>query len=281
MMSKIMIPVSILKKDTSKVERSVVGNIPTVKQRCLMLLVVIIYTTTALGAQTAPEWFEKGLEAFRWQKTTEAVAWFSKATVADPGNDEYFLYQGTCHHQLGQVQSAEDAYSAGIALIGANLSQILLNRGNLRMSAGNADGARSDYDRLVFQAGPLASSAMLNRANLNLNTGNHPSALDDYTSYLIMDPGTSQKEVIEQLIALLSQKIASDTEMIKIAAEQARLNEEARLAEEARIAQEEAERAAQMEELLKSLSESGDDTTNIEAGTEKVREDFEVSELED
>lgn len=247
----------------------------------MLLLALIIHISAALGAQTANDWFEKGLEAFRWQKTTEAVTWFSKASEADSTSDEYLLYLGTCHHQLGQNESAEAAYTAGISLNGPNREQLLLNRGNLRMTRGDYEGSKADFDRLQTSGGSLAAAAVLNRANLQLNTGYFSLALDDYSTYLVMDPMSAQKDVIEELIGMLSAQIASDAEMALLAAEQARLTEEARLAEEARIAREEAERAAQMEELLNSLSDSGNDTTNIGAGTEDIVEDFEDSELED
>ena len=246
-----------------------------------MLLVVIIYTTVMLGAQTASESFDRGLEAFRWQKTAEAVSWFTRASQADPGRDEYFLYLGTSQQLMGQNERAEDAFSRGIGLNGPNREQLLLNRGNLRVMTGNFDGAGDDFSTLVQVNGRLASDAMLNRANLNLNIGALPAALEDYGSYLVMDPGSPQKETIETLMGLLSTQIAADAEAARIAAEQARMAEEARQAEEERIAREEAERAARMEELLNSLSDSGKDTRSIGAGTEDIQEDFEVSDLED
>ena len=283
MISTIMIPVSILKNETPQAPASVVCRKRPVKPRFLLLFLILVHITMAanLGAQSAVELFEKGLDAFRWQKTTEAAAWFARAVEADPTSDEYLLYLGTCQHQLGQFSSADETYSRGLGLNGPNREQLRLNRGNLRMGQGNFDGAKGDFDVLVSGSGRLAPDAVLNRANLQLNAGMHQMALDDYSNYLIMEPLTPQRETIEKLIGLLSAKIADDAEQARIAAEQARLAEEARKAEEARRAQEEAERAARMEELLNSLSESGEDTRNVGAGTENIVEDFADTELED
>ena len=57
--------------------------------------------------------------------------------------------------------------------------------------------------------------------------------------------------------------------------------ERRRLAEEARLAEEEARRQRLLDEVLQSLSGSGEDTTSIEAGNEGLSEDFEDSELEE
>ncbi len=83
------------------------------------------------------------------------------------------------------------------------------------------------------------------------------------------------------MLNLLNTRLASDAQAAATAAEQALLEEERRLAEEAARAEEEVRRAALMEEALQSLSSSGEDTKNISAGSENIREDFEDSALED
>lgn len=283
MIRTIMIPVSILKNETPQAPASVVCKKRPVKQRfpILILIVIHIFSAANLGAQSAVELFEKGLDAFRWQKNSEAAAWFSQAVEADPTSDEYLLYLGTCQHELGQLSSAEESYSKGLDLDGPNRDQLQHNRGELRMEQGDFEGAKADFDVLLLGDGRMVSRAMLSRGVLHQKSGYFPQAVEDYSSYLIMDPDSSQKETIEEMIGLLSAKIADDAEQARIAAEQARLAEETRLAEEARRAQEEAERAAQMEALLNSLSKSGEDTRNVGAGTENIFEDFEDTELED
>lgn len=246
-----------------------------------MSVLILICITTSLGAQSAEDWFEKGLESFRWQKNDEAAVYFQKAVDADPGKDIYFLYLGLTEHEAGRLEHADDIYSRGIALNGGERDRLQLNRGNLRAEMGNPEGAAIDYTRVIDAAVPLSSSAMLNRANLELNNSSFTSAVDDYTQYLVMEPDSPQRETIEELIGLLGARLASDAELARAAVEQARLEEERRLADEALRAEEEARRAALMAEVLQSLSDSGKGTTSISAGSENIREEFEDSALED
>jgi len=282
-MSKTTIPVFIFKPEILRIVRSLVLKNRTVKPvlRSIFIVLTLICTTSVIGAQTADDFFNKGLESFKWQKPDEASVYFLKASEADPSRDLYLLYLGISYHQSGKLQEAEEVYSTGIDLNGAERDRLLLNRGNLRNARGDYGGASSDYSRLIEAGGSLASSAVLNRANMELNRGSFALAVDDYSSYLVMEPLSPQKEKIEELLELLNARLASDAAAAAAAAEQARLEEERRLAEEAARAEEEARRAALMEEALQSLSSSGEDTKSISAGSESIREDFEDSALED
>ena len=249
--------------------------------RTILSVLTLICITSALGAQTADDFFRKGLESFKWQKADEASGFFQQAVDADPGQDMYYLYLGIISHQNGNLEEAEDYYTRGIELNGGERDRLLLNRGNLRTVLSNYEGASSDYSTVIDGRGPLSSSALLNRANMELNRSSFSSAVDDYAEYLIQDPESPQRDSIEELIGLLKVRLASDAAAAAAAAEQARIEEERRLAEEAARAEEEARRAALMEEALQSLSDSGEDTKSISAGSENILEDFEDSALED
>ncbi|MCK5735907.1 MAG: hypothetical protein KAH21_05485 [Spirochaetaceae bacterium] len=282
-MSKTTIPVFIIKPGILKTDRRLVVINHTVKPvlRTLLFVLTLICTTSAIGAQTADDLFEKGLESFKWQKAEEASLFFKQAADADPGRDMYLLYLGITYHQTGKLQDAENTYSKGIDLNGGERDRLLLNRGNLRRVLSNYDGASSDYSVLINAQGPLSSSALLNRANMELNQSSFLLAVDDYSRYLVLEPESPQRDTIEELINLLTSRLANDAAAAALAVEQARLEEERRLAEEAALAEEEARRAALMEEALQSLSNSGEDTSSISAGSENIREDFEDSALED
>jgi len=262
--------------ETAKTQRSITQTSHTVKQAWRILIGILLLGNLAVGAgaQTAREWFEKGLDAFRWGKTDEAIVFFDKATAADPLNDTYLLYLGICYHQSKRYEGADRAYSKGIDLNGSEHDRLLLNRGNLRASRGDTDGAASDYTRLLEGGGLLASSALLGRGNLALNQSSFKAALNDYTEYLVREPYAPQRAAIEKLIGLLGAQLASDAEAAMLAQERARMEEERRLAEEAR-------QAALLAEVLQSLSESGEDTSSISAGTENLRQEFEESALEE
>jgi len=282
-MSKTTIPVFIYKPEILRTDRSLVVKNHTVKPvlRTLLFVLTLICITSAAGAQTAEELFNKGLESFKWQKSEEASEYFQQAAQADPNRDIYYLYLAIIYHQSGKLQEAEESYSRGIGLNGGERDRLLLNRGNLRTAVSDYDGASSDYSTVIDAGGSLSSSALLNRANMELNRSSFLLAVDDYTEYLVREPESPQKETIEELLNLLNTRLASDAQAAATAAEQALLEEERRLAEEAARAEEEARRAALMEEALQSLSSSGEDTKSISAGSENIREDFEDSALED
>ena len=282
-MSKTTIPVFIFKPEILRTDRSLVVKIHTVKPvlRTLLFVLTLICITSSAGAQTSEELFNKGLESFKWQKSEEAAGYFRQAVQADPGRDIYYLYLGIISHQSGKLSEAEDSYSRGIEINGSERDRLLLNRGNLRSSVSDYDGASSDYSSVIDAGGTLSSSALLNRANMELNRSSFLLAVDDYTEYLVREPESPQRATIEELLNLLNARLASDALTAAAAAEQIRMEEVRRLAEEAARAEEEARRAALMEEALQSLSNSGEDTKSISAGSENIREDFEDSALED
>ena len=246
-----------------------------------MLVLAIICIPIGAWAQSSEDWFTKGLESFRWQRNDEAALYFEKAAQANPGRDETFLYLGISLINSRRFENADQAFTRGIDLQGPSLQQLLMYRGNLRNNLGNTQDAAADYDRIVSIGGSMLPSALLNRANLRLQQASYISAVEDYQAYLNAEPAAPQAEDIRRLIALLNGRIQSDAEAARLAAEAARLEEERRLAEAARRAEEEERRAALMREVLQSLSDSGEDTTNIGAGTENIREEFEDSALED
>lgn len=218
---------------------------------------------------SAGEWFAKGLEAFRHRKIDESSAYFLEASRRDPADAEYQLYLGISHHQAGRFADAEQAYSASLSL-GADPGTVLLRRGNLRWSMGDTSGARLDYTAVIETGGASVPSALLNRANIQLNLGLYEPVIEDYGQYLALVPDAPDRNVIERILALLNSEIEAE-----------RRAEARRLAEDAKKAEEEQRRRALMAEVLDSLKEVGEDTTSISAGSENLREGFEVSDLED
>lgn len=237
--------------------------------RFLLFLLMALFLSGALAAQSAADWFSKGLEAYRWQRMDEATGYFIKAAEANPHFPDYAFYIALCYHQSGRLADAEEAYSRSLSL-GGNPDRILLRRGNLRWSMGKIQEALADFTSVVEAGGPSMSAALLNRANLELREAMYGKVVRDYTEYLKMEPNSAQRDDIEKILALLN----ADIEAMKLA-------EARRLAEEARKAEEEARRRSLMAEVLDSLSGSGEDTTSISAGSEDIREEFEDSVLED
>ena len=233
----------------------------------------MVLQAPAVNAQQAEagalEWFSKGLVSFRRQKVDESSAYFLEAVQRDPANAEYQLYLAVSYHQAGRFADAERAYARSLTL-GGDPGMVRLRRGNMRWGMGDTEGARLDYSAVIEGGGPSVPSALLNRANMQLNLGLHESVIEDYGRYLAMVPNAPDRDVIERILALLNAEIEAQ-----------RSAEAARLAEEARKMEEERRRRALMAEVLDSLKQVGDDITSISAGSENIREEFEVSDLED
>ncbi|OQX29303.1 MAG: hypothetical protein B0D92_04470 [Spirochaeta sp. LUC14_002_19_P3] len=234
-----------------------------------MTICLILCFQGFLGAQSAEEWFNKGIEAFKWQKPNDAAAYFIKAAELNPDSPDYPFYTGLCYYQAKRYSDAEAEYEKSLKN-GGNTDLILFQRGNLRWSMNNYQGALDDYTLVVNGGGKNASAALLNRANLELNMKKYNLVIKDYTDYLAMKPTAPNRANIEKIIALLSAEIKA-----------AELAEARRLAEEAKRAEEEARRRALMAEALESLNNSGDGTRSISEGTETIHDEFSESELED
>ncbi len=226
------------------------------------MIILVFCTDISLGALSADEWFEKGIEAFKWRRIDDAAACFIKAEEENPSSPVYPFYAGLCYHQSGRFTDAEAAYERSLSL-GGDTDDVLLNRGNLRWKRGNIQGAVEDYTTVIEGGGKNVSSALLNRANLELNQEKYDESVRDYSLYLKREPDSPDRKKIEKVIALVNEKI-----------------QEAMIAEARRI-QEEARRQALLEEVRGSLGDSGENTKSISAGSENLREEFEESDLED
>ncbi|WP_461248666.1 tetratricopeptide repeat protein, partial [Treponema sp. R6D11] len=100
------------------------------------------------------------------------------------------------------------------------------NLGNVYFQKGNIDTAEQYYNQAIgFDSG--YPNAYLGRANTRIKAGNLQNAVSDYEQYLRLEPRSSQRVNIEQLINLIRTEAAT-AEMKKMLAEE----EARRLAEE-------------------------------------------------
>ena len=275
---KTMTPVLMLLTSTYKTAVSLVFNTGTVKQRVIYFTYIIIFfllffsSVNLLFAQsdvnsTEESFFAKGLDAFKWQKTDEAINFFEKAAAQEPENDKIYLFLGYCLQEKKDYLKAEEAFTEGININGREKELLVFSRANMRAESGSVENAVSDYNSVIAMNGTLKSPAMLNLANIYLNNGKLQEALDSYNAYMSEYPDNPQKDNIARLISLLSNRLVSEAEAARLAAEQAKAEEE--------------RKKALMEEVQASLNESGKDTKSITAGSEKIMEDLEDSALEE
>jgi tetratricopeptide (TPR) repeat protein len=255
-----------------------------------LLLNVFIY-----GA----DFYEQGLDDYRNGRNDLAVQKFEKAMEADPMNDGACLYLGLLYQSKGDLSRAESTFKRGKEIQGLNYNDLIFNLANLYFNMKKYDESVSLYETLLQIPGKQRTASLLNLANLSVTTSAYQKAIDLYMDYLLEDPETGQRNEIEKMITLLRQtldneKAARLAEEEKVRKEQElaqareekekiRLEEEAKqkqLAEAKRL-EEEARQKALLNEILNSLSKSGNETKNITAESEKVVEEFETSGLDD
>ncbi len=261
-----------------------------------MIAIFLLIGTSLLSAS---DFYEQGLKDFREGREESAVANLRKALETDLSNDGACLYLGIIYQGIGNASLAEEYYVRGREIQGLSYQNLSFNLANLYANQQRFEEADQLYEQLIKTPGELRASALLNRANLSVNSESYQQAIDLYLEYLLEEPDSSQRPQIEQMISLLQaaldrveqQKLAEE-ERLRQEAEAARLAEEAeqqRLAEvqrqkeleEQRRLEEEARQKALLEDILSSLSDSGDETENLTAESEEVKEVFEESDLDD
>lgn len=206
---------------------------------------------------------EEAAELFMEDKPSEAVPLLRRAVQEQPENADLYLYLGIAHEQMEEWPQAVEAYERGLA-VGDKRSTFLFNIGNNYSRMGEQAKAVEAYTKAI-EEDEDAAEAYLNRANVRVKGGEYPSALEDYRTYLSLEPNARQKENIQRMISLLSEKM--------------RVAEERRKEEERERREREKRQQELLDDVLNSLERSSSETTNLSAGTGEVKEyeeDFDI-----
>lgn len=241
-----------------------------------------------------------GEEFFKNNNPEQAIPYFRMAINESNVDKQIYNFLGLSYYQVGKYQESLDTFLKGTTVSGTNKRQLFYNAGNCAFRLAQFDKA-VEFFSYSLAADNNFSSAILNRANSYFKLAKYDDAINDYENFLILEPNTDQKTMIERLIALLKteiieqeqekERIAEENKRIqieeqKIAAEMAKYEEQRQIkaaeekAEADRIAaeqaaieakrkEEEAERRRKLlEEVAQALQENA--STNVSAGTEGV-----------
>lgn len=208
-------------------------------------------------AEDGPDIRKQAVELFMINKPVEAIPLLNNALQQHPDDPDLYMYLATSYEQIENYEAALRTCQDALSQVQGKKAVFHYNMGNIYQKMEEYDKAVESYGRAVA-LDPDLESAYLNRANVLVRNFRYDEALADYRLYLSLDPNTAQKDNIEKMISLLSEKI--------VTAEKARLEEERRRREEERRRQE------LLEQVLSSLEESGEETKNISAGTGEVKE---------
>ncbi len=196
----------------------------------------------------ASEFFDKGQALFVQNKPQDARPLLESALNDDPANEKVYLYLGIIYQQLGNTQLAIDILKKGLNVASAYKELFYYNLGNDLFSRKDFALAEEMYSSAIT-ANKSMPDSYLNRANTRMQLQNLDGALADYTLFLQLAPQDPQRPAIEKLIALLRK--VQDDKAVAAQAEQAK--REAELARQ----------KALMNDVLNSLNNAGDSTTNL------------------
>jgi tetratricopeptide (TPR) repeat protein len=205
--------------------------------------------------------FKKGEDLFMHNKPAEAVVFLENAIIEDPANVTAHLYLGIAFEQLGKIDDAIATYRQVLPRAGNLSANVANNLGNVFFQSGNTEMAEQFYTQALSQNAVL-TSAYLGRANTRIKTGNLQNAIADYERYLSLEPNSSQRPQIEQLVSLIRSEVAAEERRRLIAEEEAR-----KLAEE-------------RQKLLDSVSASLQSVADYSQGLSSGGENLELYEGE-
>jgi len=253
----------------------------------VVLAVVILLLLS--GQLVATELFDRGADAFLYDRPREAATLLEQAIGEDPVNSRAYLYLALSYEQLSMYERAITTLERAETIPGIDRSQVYFNIGNNYLHLGDAVLAEEAYTRAI-DVSPLSADPYLNRANVRVMQEFYPTAVEDYTAVLGLEPEHRQRAEIEQMIALLTDHVAEEqlreeeeARQILEAERQRAIQEAERLAEAARlVAEAEARRRALLNSVLDSLKTATGDTTNMSAGNEDIEdyddEDFDIAD---
>ena len=271
-----------------------------VKNKVFLTVLILMLVSPGIPCQTS---FSQGEELFMQNRPQEALSFLEAAVEEDPAHVQAFLYLGIVYKQINRLDDAISTYNRILPRGGREADRIAYNLGNAYFMKGEHDTARQYYSQAI-ELNPNYASAYLNRANAQVRTRALNEAIVDYEEYLLLDPGSSQREEILNLIAFIREEFVAIERQRIMAEEAARAAEEAaraeaerqrliaeeaaRAAEEAAraeaerqrlIAEEAAERRRQLlEEVSELLQAAALDSRGLSVGTDEIH-DFE-SEFE-
>jgi len=188
-------------------------------------------------------------------KPAEAVVFLENAVADDPAYIMTYLYLGIVYEQLARADEAIASYRRILPMAGNMSANVANNLGNVYFQKGNTELAEQFYTQAIgFDS--VYSRAYLGRANARIKAGNLRNAVADYEQYLTLEPRSSQRPKIEQLVTLLRTEFAAE-ERKRILAEE----EERRLAEE---------KQKLLDAVSASLQSAADSSQSISSGAESV-----------
>ncbi|MCL2720568.1 MAG: tetratricopeptide repeat protein [Treponema sp.] len=230
-------------------------------KKIIYICIFLLMTVLCFGQSN----FTRGEALLMQNQPANALDFLIRAVAEDSSNSVAYLYLGIVYEQLGRSDDAIAIYRRVLPMAGNLTANVANNLGNIYFQRGNTDMAEQYYSQAI-SLNSVYANAYLGRANTRIKAGNLQNAIVDYEQYLKLDPRSSQRDVIEQLINTIRFEFAAE-EMRKIIAEE----DERRIAEE---------RQRLLDVVSASLQSAADSTQGISFGAESVENYDGLFELE-
>ena len=199
--------------------------------------------------------FSRGEERLMQNKPSEALILLENAVADEPSNVTAYLYLGIVYEQLGRHDEAISVYKRVLPIAGNMSANVANNLGNVYFQKGDASSAEQFYTQAVTSNASFGK-AWLGRANTRIKAGNLREAAADYEHYLTLEPNSSQRPKIEQMVNLIRAEAAAEERKKIIAEEEERMRAE--------------ERQKLLSEVSASLQSAADSSQGISSGAESV-----------
>jgi len=220
-------------------------------KKIIFIYILLFFAVFGYGQSN----FTRGEELLMQNQPSGAVDFLLRAMAEDPANIMASLYLGIVYEQLGRMDEAIAIYRRILPGAGNLSATVANNLGNVYFQRGNLNEADQFYTQAIGFDSSF-SNAYLGRANTRIRAGNLDNAITDYEQYLRVEPRSSQRSNIEQLINLIRTEAMAD-EMRRVITEE----ENRRLAEE---------RQRLLEVVAASLQSVAETSQGISAGSEGV-----------
>ncbi len=177
------------------------------KKNIKITLLLIIYGICVLFQSFSSDLYDTAVSVFQENRPAEAQILLEKL-IAEEGDDPaVYNYLGITYYQQGKVKEALDAFVKGAEIPFSNKSLLYFNAGNAAYTLKDYKMAEK-YFSMSIDFDDTYSAAFLNRANTRINLSKLKEALSDYKKYLELEPDSKQKDVIENLLIAISEKLS-------------------------------------------------------------------------
>ncbi|MFP4373194.1 MAG: tetratricopeptide repeat protein [Spirochaetaceae bacterium] len=242
------------------------------------LTILILLGAALAGAESS---FERGEDLFLRNKPQEAIPLLEEALEAEPRNGTIYMYLGVAYEQVGRRNKAVEILRRGVETAREERDRMFLTMGNNLRFIEQYEDAEQSYGEAVSE-NSLYAPAYLARANLRVEMEKFEPAVEDYEIFLELRPESEHRPEIEQMIALLRDKVDEKARRAAEEAEQRKREEElARREAERRREEEQARQQALLDNVLNSLQGASEETQNLPGGSEDIQEleeDFDIVE---